>query len=349
MGGIAATKQVVIFGDRDLEDFHDVYRCLDTATGEELWQVQQLAINSLDYGNSPRATPLIYKDSVFLFGASGDLLCVSLADGEIRWSKNIKAEFMADDNLPWGYCGSPLIANNMLIVNPGSETASVVALETATGDVVWQAAGSTAAYGSFLKGTFGGTLQIVGHDKESLCGWDTRTGKKLWSVAPKFSGEFLVPTPVNLNGQLLVTTESNGTRLFGFHDDGKIKAEPVSTNRKLAPSMSTPIVVNDRVYCVDQFLYCLNAEEGLQEEWRLRDPAFGDYAAMFASDKHLLIVGRGELLLLKADGSKKIVSRQKIFDQQLEIYSHPALVGQYLYVRGENSLKCIRLAGDDDY
>ena len=62
LGGIAATHKYVLFGDRDLDDFHDVFRCLDAGSGEVLWEVKQLAIGTLDYGNSPRATPLIVGD-----------------------------------------------------------------------------------------------------------------------------------------------------------------------------------------------------------------------------------------------------------------------------------------------
>jgi hypothetical protein len=84
LGGIAATEKFVIFGDRDVDDFHDVFRCLDAETGEQLWQVERLAIGSLDYGNSPRTTPLIADNGrVYCLGAHGDLLCLNLTDGDV--------------------------------------------------------------------------------------------------------------------------------------------------------------------------------------------------------------------------------------------------------------------------
>jgi len=49
----------------------------------------------LDYGNSPRATPLIDKGKVYLLGAFGDLHCVNLADGSVVWKKNIVREYNA--------------------------------------------------------------------------------------------------------------------------------------------------------------------------------------------------------------------------------------------------------------
>ncbi len=59
LGGIAATKDYVILGDRDLEDMGDVFRCYDATTGIPLWTLAYPAIGKLDYGNMPRATPLM--------------------------------------------------------------------------------------------------------------------------------------------------------------------------------------------------------------------------------------------------------------------------------------------------
>ena len=107
--------------------------------------------------------------------------------------------------------------------------------------------------------------------------------------------------------------------------------------------MSTPVVIGRYLYCVNHFLFCLDLESGLEEKWRLRDHAIGEYAAIIASPDRLLVIGKGELLLMAADGEKRIVSRQRVFDQGVSLYSHPALVGDRLYIRGESTIRCIRL------
>ena len=341
LGGIAATENHVFFGDRDLDDFHDVFRCLDATTGEQLWEVQTLAIGMLDYGNSPRATPLIRGEHVIFCGAFGDLLSVEIATGKIRWNINLRSQFRPTDELPWGYCGSPLLVDDKLIINPGAADASLVALNPLDGAVVWKSPGLTAAYGSFIADSFGGRQQIVGHDAKSLGGWDIQTGQRLWTISPPYGGEFNVPTPVNVNGNLLVSTEQNGTRLFSFSESGTAIAKPVAHNAQLTPDMSSPVVVGNHVFCVNKFLYCLDIENGLKEKWRLRDEALSDYGSIIASDEQLLVVGDGELLLLSTSGNKTISARQRIFDTNDRLYSFPALVGNKLFVRGETRLKCI--------
>jgi outer membrane protein assembly factor BamB len=342
LGGIAATQDFVFFSDRDVDDFHDVYRCLDARTGQQVWEVLQLAIGRLDYGNSPRATPLIVGDQVVFCGAFGDVTCVNIVDGSPVWHTNLRTQFKADTELPWGYCASPLLVDGKLILNPGASDASLVALDPSDGSLIWQSAGLPAAYGSFIAERFGGVEQIVGHDAKTLGGWDSKTGQRLWTIAPPHSGEFNVPTPLNLRGQLLICTEQNGTRLYSFGRTGLPQAEPRASNRQLTPDMSSPILIGSYVFCVNKFLYCLDADNDLQEVWRIRDKSISDYGSLIASQDRLLVVGDGELLLMRTTGHKEIVSRQRIFDSE-RIYSHPALVGRKLYIRGETRIKCIEL------
>lgn len=343
LGGIAATESVVVFGDRDVEDFHDVFRCLDTQTGETRWEIKRLAIGALDYGNSPRATPLIDGERVYVLGAFGRLLCIQLSDGKVLWETDLLERFKPSADLPWGYCGSPLLVDGKIIVSPGAADASLVAFDADSGLVRWRTKGDAPGYGSLTVGTLGGRRQIVGHDANSLGGWDIESGDRLWSVKPRSDGDFNVPTPIFHNGKLFVVTENNGARLFEFDQNGRVDPLPVATNLRLRPDMSTPVIVGNYAYCVNQFLYCLNVDNDLQEEWRVRDKSFGDYAAMFSTDERILIVANGELVLIAADGKKSILSRQRVFPENLPIYSHPAIVGNRMYIRGESSIRCIQL------
>jgi outer membrane protein assembly factor BamB/ABC-type phosphate/phosphonate transport system substrate-binding protein len=348
LGGIAATDRYVIFGDRDTLDFCDVFHCLSAADGTPLWSVEYPAVGELDYGNSPRATPLIHGDFVFLHGAFGDLHCVRLQTGETVWARNLRLDFNASDKMVWGMCSSPLIVDGKLIVNPGTPEASLAALDPRTGEVIWQTPGDLAGFGSLIAGRLGGVLQIVGHDRRSLGGWDAETGRRLWKLVPPIEGDFNVPTPVIVGDRLLITTENNGTRLYAFEDGGKIVAEPVAQNDELAPDMSTPVVVGSRVFCVWGELFCLDAADGLKTRWTGADEAFGIYGAVIASGQRVLAIGRGgQLVLADTNGDRfQMLSKLKVFgDAREEFYSHPALVGNRLYIRGTRSIVCLELAG----
>ena len=347
LGGIAATADYVVLGDRDLGNVQDVFRAYDAATGIPLWTVRYPAAGQLDYGNTPRATPLVDGDRVYLLGAFGDLHCVRLATGELLWRKNLRDEFGVRTRLIWGTCSSPLLVDGKLIVNPGAPDASLVALDPVTGKRLWQTPGGAAAYGSLIAGRFGGVLQIVGHDRETLGGWDARNGKRLWTLKPPLAGDFNVPTPVRVGEQLVVTSENNGTRLYRFQPGGRIDPQPVALNEDLAPDMSTPVVLGHRLFCVWGGLFCLDVQQGLKQLWLGDDDAFSDYAAVIGGGDRLLVIGVGGRLVLvdAASDPFRVVSRLRVFnDGEYEVYAHPALVGTRLFLRGESALACVDLS-----
>jgi outer membrane protein assembly factor BamB len=304
-----------------------------------------LARGNLDYGNSPRATPLIAGDLALLYGAFGQFHCVELRTGKIVWTKDVRKEFGAEEEMKWGMASSPLIVQGKIILNPGGPQAAIVALEPRTGNVLWKTPGEPAAFASFLHARLGGQEQIVGYDQKSLGGWDVATGKRLWKLTPENENDFNVPTPVVWDGKLILCTENNGTRLYGFDEEGRIQPRPLARNDALAPDMHTPLVVGNRLFGVHQALFCLNLADKLQPLWIGEDEAFFEYTTIIATDDKLLITNqRGEVLLVdaKAD-SFKIFSRLTVFPDENGVYAHPALVGKRLYLRSSTHVVCLEL------
>lgn len=342
LGGIAANESFVVLGDRDFDDLHDSFRCFDAKNGKQLWEIQRLAIAAFDYGNSPRATPLIHQGWAYFQGASGNLVCAELSSGRVVWERAFRDDFPIDEELPWGYCGSPLLADGMLIVAPGAKDASIVAVDPSTGDIQWQTPGGLPSYGSLSTAILGGERQIVGHDRTTLGGWRIVDGQRMWSISPTADGDFNVPTPIVHKNTPVVCTRNNGTRQFGFNESGVARLRPIAENKRMRPDMTTPVIMGDKLFCVREFLYCLDLADGLKELWRLRDPGLSDYASLLVSKDRLMVVADGELLL-PSDGTKKILSRQQVFGKRQQIYSHPALVGNRLYIRGKSKLLCIEL------
>jgi hypothetical protein len=70
-----------VVSGRDLLDENDLFIAFDTKTGKRRWHVLYPSIGALDYGNAPRATPVIHGDRVILLGAFGQLTCVDAAFG----------------------------------------------------------------------------------------------------------------------------------------------------------------------------------------------------------------------------------------------------------------------------
>jgi hypothetical protein len=346
LAGLSISGERLILAERDFGEEHDVYRCLHADNGELLWRVEFPAPGKLDYGQSPRATPVIHAGKAYLLGAFGDVRCVNVTNGKVIWERHLPREFKAQ--LPtWGMCSTPLVVDDLLIVNPGGKNASLAALDCVTGRTRWTTPGFPAAYSAFICGEFGGRRQIVGYDQRSLGGWDVETGQRLWQLVPPAKGDFNVPTPIAVDGGILLSTENNGTRLYRFDDSGRIIARPAAEFADLSPTTESPVLKCGRVFGAHPGLRCLDAQNGLKLVWQ-RQEELGDHATLIADDERVLVITLGgELILLdgKAD-TCAIISRLRIFDDDVEVYSHPALVGTRLYARGGSHVVCMDLRPD---
>lgn len=347
LAGVAATREVVIVADRDPADRVDIFRCYN-ADGTDRWTVRYPAPGHLDYGNSSRATPLIHGELVYLSGALGHFHAVNLTSGTIRWKKNFQRNFGGSEKLSWGFCSSPIVADGRLIINPGGPDASLVALAPATGEVLWKSPGKLPGHGSLVVAEFGGKKQIVGYDEDSLGGWDIATGQRLWTLKPKRVGDFNVPTPIVFGDKLVVATENNGARIYGFDAQGVINPEPLATNDRLLPDCQSPVLVNQRLFGLSDGLVCFDAARDLTEIWHSDDEDFREYGSLIASPHRLLITTlKGRLILANTGGkSFEKLSELQLLEDEAGLYSHPAVVGRRLYVRGSKFLVCLDLDND---
>ena len=140
IGGIVVAAGYVLVSSRDILDQNDVFQCFDSKTETLVWQHVYPASGELDYGNSPRATPLIRNGLVYTLGAFGHLYCLEQESGLPLWNRNIATDF-GSPAMTWGHSGSPLIADEKRFVQSGGLPGSVVALNPESGKTIWVSKG----------------------------------------------------------------------------------------------------------------------------------------------------------------------------------------------------------------
>ncbi len=343
LGGVAVAGDRVVVGDRDAADLCDVFHGLDRRTGQRVWTLQYPAEGRLDYGNSPRATPLLHGGRAYLLGAFGHLHCVDLADGRTVWKRHLRDDFGADDKLVWGTCSSPLIVDGRLIVNPGAADATLVALDPDSGAELWRTPGAPAAFASFLACDLGGKRQLVGYDRDTCGGWDAATGSRLWTLPPRVAGDFNVPTPVQVGRGIVLVGENNGARLVAPDAAGEPAVS--ATYASLVPDMHTPVATAGRVFAVHRGkMHCLDAES-LEPLWVHPDRSLKGHASLVASaDRVLVFTAAGEMQLVDATAGRfELLARQKLFEREVSLLAHPAVADECLYVRGPRNVLCVAL------
>ena len=194
--------------------------CLSVADGAEVWKapIDTAEAKFLDgWGGGPRSTPTIDGDKLYALGASGDLVCMTLADGKPVWSVNLVKKF--GGKVPtWGYSESPLIDGDNLICTPGKGT-GMVALNKKTGEAVWECKDLTddAGYSSVIPTVAGGVRQYLQQTMANAVSVRASDGKLLWKSGdmpvggaapmgdkkgrgPGMRSVAVIPTPVVADG-----------------------------------------------------------------------------------------------------------------------------------------------------
>jgi ABC-type phosphate/phosphonate transport system substrate-binding protein/outer membrane protein assembly factor BamB len=352
MAGIAVQPPFLIVADKTNDTKDDTWRCLHADTGEQLWSLTYPAPGDMDYTNTPRATPVIAGDKVYLLSALGHLHCAELRTGKVLWKRDLLADF-GGKQLAWGFCPAPTIDGDRLITGTASKEAAVVALDRHTGKLLWKTPGEVMAHGCMLLDAFGGRRQLVGYDVESIRGWDPETGKHLWNITPPKPRDYNVPSPLKFGEFLLLSTDDHGTRLHAFNADGTIRPDPVAKQADLKPEISTPVLVNNLLFItVNDLLICLDPADKLAERWRFEDKAFNEYASLIGGNNRVLATTTtGELILFAAEPqAPRVISRLQVFQgkngRSPDIWAHPALVGDHLYLRSPEETVCLRLSED---
>jgi outer membrane protein assembly factor BamB len=157
--GPAVVDGEVYILDR-VDSERDVLRCLDLATGKELWTYSNDAPGKTGF-NGSRGTPTVAEKHVYAVGALANMVCVDRKSHELVWKRDLIADFGGVMSI-WGVAQNPVLHENLVIVAPHGPDAFVVALDKDTGNEVWRSEGMGGpAYCSPALVTVDGVKQVV--------------------------------------------------------------------------------------------------------------------------------------------------------------------------------------------
>ncbi|MEM6691789.1 MAG: PhnD/SsuA/transferrin family substrate-binding protein, partial [Planctomycetota bacterium] len=151
-GGLVASDGIVVVSGRDAQDQCDTFLAFSVKDGRTLWLSQYESTSSFDYGNTPRATPVISGSDVFTLGAAGVMSSMDLKTGSLNWRVNL-AEKLGETLPTWGFCSSPLLIDETIFLQFGTKE-TLVAVDANSGDILWTAIGRPAAYSSLMPMSF---------------------------------------------------------------------------------------------------------------------------------------------------------------------------------------------------
>jgi len=347
--GAAVADGLAILFHRVNDD--EVVESLDSATGKTLWTDASPTTFApqVGGGNGPLCVPLVHGGRVITFGAQGVLRCLDAATGRRLWLRQTHREFGA----PEGYFGagsSPVVAGDHVIVNVGGsrKDAGVVAFSLATGETVWTATNEPASYSSPVIVDSGGEPHVLMVTRYACLLLHPRTGAIRWQFPFGQRGPTVnAATPLVLrDGRCLITASYGIGSVFGAFDRDSFTKTWEGTDA-LATQYCTPIAIGTHVYCIDgrddvppADLVCVDLGTG-RAAWR--EANFG-YGTLLAADGKLLAAKTDGTLVLMTAAPTGVSILARARPLTGTVRALPALASGRLYLRDDQTLKCLNVA-----
>ncbi len=284
--------------------------------------------------------------------------CLTAQSGAVLWTKNAVEE-AGVQSLQFGMSGSPLVYDNVVVVNPGgprqaidgTQTSgrAVIAYDRLTGKQVWAAGDCQAAYASPTLATLGGVKQVVIFDALGAAGHDATTGKQLWRSS-LWTNEFhnniaqpIVGKDAGAEGAVFLSSGyGTGSILFDVNHSGD---NWTVTQRWKAPNkfklkFNSGVTRDGVVYGLDEgILACFDLSTGRQR-WKRGHYGYGQL--LLFENLLFVISEEGDAVFLEVSPSNsQEVARFHAIDGKT--WNHPAYSHGRLYLRNAEEAVCYDL------
>jgi len=331
----------------DMENLKHHMLCIDRKSGKIIWDAPSKALlPEKEYSGMMKlhgyasSTPVTDGKNVYaFFGRSG--VRAYTIDGKKLWTTEVGTRLHG-----WGSSNSPILADNLVIVNASIESSSLVALNKATGEEVWRAEEIDASWSTpLLVELPDGKKELAVSIRNKVLGFDPATGKKLWEC--ESVQDYVCPILI-ANGDIIYA--SGGRRPLTIAVRAGGRGDVTETHRLWAVKTATKVPsllyndgllhwVNEKGYAV-----CLSAADGeVIYKDRLSIEGRGDrvYASAVLADGKIYIVSRtGGTIVLAAGKELKELARNDLGDESV-FNGTPVISNGQLLLRSDEYLYCI--------
>lgn len=323
--------------------------CLDLESGEIIWSheaepagpqtvYEGRYITTHGYASSSAVTD--GRGVYFFLGDSG--VFAFTLEGKLVWQGSV-----GQDSHDWGSGASPILWDDLLIVNGASESDSVVAFDKKTGKEVWTYQGVPRAWNTptIVEAADGKPVMLLATQRFIL-GIDPRTGQELWRV-PGIRAAELCPSILVEDGVAYVIGSPKGEGMaLRLGGRGEVDESAVLWRIQKGSNVSSPVFKDGHLYFANDargVLYCVDAEDGeiLYEE---RLPGRGEkvYASPLLIGDHLYYLSRSGVTYVGAAKPEFELLKTNTLSGDGGVFNaSPALVDGKLLIRSDKVLYCI--------
>ncbi len=321
--------------------------CVNPADGKILWDKNvparlpereyQRFLPEHGYASS---TPTSDGEAVYAFFGRTGVFAFDF-DGDELWRKSV-----GSDTHSFGSANSPILYENLLIVNASVESDSLIALDKTSGDEVWRARGMKRSWNSpALVRNSSGKHEVVVNTEGKILAYNAKTGESLWTC--EGIDDYLCPDVLVQDGLLYVTGGRRPPKLIAVRPGGK---GDVTESRRLwvteaGSKIATPVYHDGHLYWVEHngFAVCVNAGKG-EIVYRERLKGAGKtYASAVQAEGRLYVVScHNGTFVLDARPEFKVLAHNVFAADKSTFNATPAVLpGGKLLLRSDRYLYCV--------
>lgn len=276
----------------------DTVFCFEATTGKPVWKHSYAAeLGDKFFEGGTTGTPTLDGNRLYVLSRWGDLFCFEAAGGKIVWSVNVQKETGA--RVPdWGFTGAPLVLDQRLILNVGE---SGVAVDKATGKILWKSADKNPGYSTPLPVELDGRTLVVMGSSQSYLAVNPNDGQEVWRARWVTEYGVNAADPIIDGGRMFVSTGYNkGAALFKL---GGTEPEELWRVRSFRTQLNAAVLHEGHLYGVDgdttsiASLKCIEFATGT-EKWAHKN--FRTGALSMADGRLVAISGTGTLMIAPA-------------------------------------------------
>lgn len=331
------------------EDLQHVVLGVDRADGEIVWaKATKARLPDTKYGGFvalhgyASGTPTTDGRTVYAFFGRSGVFAYRLDDGEPLWRAEV-----GDGTHAWGSGTSPILFENLLIVNASVESESVVALDKKTGEEVWRVPGMKSSWSTPLVVDLpDGSHELVVSSHGKIRGIDPATGKELWECAGV--PDYVCPAVTAHEGIVYVTGGRKPyTVAVRAGGRGDVTGTHVLWELRETPKVATPLYHDGHLFWLDQrgMATCVDAKTGeVVYKERMDISGKGDrvYASPVLVDGKLFCVTRADGTIVLAAGPEfRQLAHNDLGDPSVFNATPVPLDDGRLLVRSDRFLYCL--------
>jgi len=310
-------------------------------------------LKQYDYGKEyevswpgTRSSVTIVGNLAYLYSGYGKLGCLDLDNGNIKWTKDLFADFDGG-NITWGVTESVVVDGDRVFVSPGGKINNVVALNRFTGNLIWSCAGlgELSAYNTPLLINLQTRQLLVVMMASNILGIDASDGKLLWNYEQPNKYSVHANTPIYHDGSLLcISGYGKGSVKLKLAEDGSsVTKEWFSTD--LDNRMGGAVLIDGYIYGTgdaNSKLTCVDWKTG---ETKYKSEEVYKGVVIASGNKLIVYSEKGDLLLAEANPTAyKPISKTKVELGLAQHWAHPVINKGILYLRHGNVLIAYKIS-----